>query len=111
VGRDGDWRPDPQRESVASGLTPSSRSWEKIEWFYRYRWNAGESQVDLHILFQPAFSQRPQTRVDVVEGVGKVTISDLQPHGVRLQLKRTYPPAAEAEVTSVIWLEAIGSSS
>ncbi|MBL8889408.1 MAG: hypothetical protein JNL67_05485 [Planctomycetaceae bacterium] len=84
---------------------------ERVEWFYRHRWETDEVQVELHCVFQPPFTAKPQMQVQVVEGAGEVTIGDGLAHGTRLQLKRRLMNESsntEPEPYSVVWLEAIG---
>lgn len=115
-GRSGDWlqqmtrtrHKDPDEDSEGEG--PEAReieSIERLEWFGRHVWRASEVQANLHVLFQPAFAGRPRVTAEVVEGVGQVSIAELQLHGVRLFLKRPAGMSAEPG-TTVVWLEAIG---
>ncbi|MDP1563612.1 MAG: hypothetical protein Q8M16_19710 [Pirellulaceae bacterium] len=86
--------------------TEDKPSFERVEWFCRHRWRPTEVQVDLHFVFQPAFSGKPRLSAEVVEGTGLVSIGDIQAHGTRLQLKRQ--SSSGADDYAVVWLEAIG---
>ncbi len=110
--RRGDWLQQMTRsrhESIEAGVAEaeSDSQVERLEWFGRQLWRATETQVNLHVLFQPAFGERPRVTVEVVEGAGQVSVAELQPHGARLLLKRPADTANRTDAT-VVWLEAIG---
>ncbi|MBL8853662.1 MAG: hypothetical protein JNK57_06795 [Planctomycetaceae bacterium] len=97
--------PDVQPTAADSGLG-EPRNHERVEWFCRHHWQPTEVLVDLHVVFQPAFREKPSLRVEVVEGSGSVAIGDGQAYGARLQLKRLSP--SDGDDYAVVWLEAIG---
>ncbi len=110
--RRGDWLQQMTRSrhaGVGAGVaeSESDSQIERLEWFGRHLWRATETQVSLHVLFQPAFGERPGVTAEVVEGAGQVSVAELQPHGARLLLKRPADLANRTEPT-VVWLEAIG---
>lgn len=110
--RRGDWLQQMTRSrqaGVEAGVAEaaSDSQVERLEWFGRHLWRATETQVSLHVLFQPAFGERPRVTAEVVEGAGQVSVAELQPHGARLLLKRPTETANRTEPT-VVWLEAIG---
>ncbi len=97
--------PDVQPTSADSELG-EPQNYERVEWFCRHHWQPTEVLVDLHVVFQPAFREKPSLQVEVVEGSGSVAIGDGQAYGARLQLKRLSP--SDGDDYAVVWLEAIG---
>lgn len=83
---------------------------EQIEWFGRHQWQDDESQIELHVLFQPSFATEPEIQCEVIEGVGRVKVSQVFPHGARLELKAG-PEVSEnpPQASSLVWLSAIGT--
>jgi hypothetical protein len=109
-GTDGNWVQQmtrtncepPADDAETNGLV----RWERVEWFYRHSWKSSELQVDLHLVYQPAFAQKPTLNAEVVEGSGQVSIGDSLAHGTRVQLKRL--SAENADEFAVIWVAAVG---
>lgn len=109
-GTDGNWVQQmtrtncepPAENAETNGLV----RWERVEWFYRHSWRSRELQVDLHLVYQPAFAQKPILTSEVVEGTGQVSIGDSLAHGTRVQLKRL--SAENADEFAVIWVAAVG---
>lgn len=103
----GDWVQQMTRSRcVSPEPSDQAQELERVEWFYRYQWRPTEVQVDLHVVFQPAFLQKPKVLAEVVEGTGQVSIGEAVAHGARVQLKRVSAPSEED--FAVVWLEAIG---